>query len=160
MKRIAVFSDTHGRLDRLPFALERMGTVDAFIHLGDFAHDAERIAELLPVPYHAVSGNCDCYRGTDGNAFPREEIVTIEKASLLCVHGDAFRDTYSLSLKAEEAHCAAVLYGHTHIPDLSASGAVLIVNPGSLSLPRGGSRASFAILTVDGKDVNVRHCPL
>lgn len=159
MKRVAVFSDTHGRLDRLPAAIGRMGTVDAFIHLGDYARDAERIARLLPVPYYAVSGNCDGFYGSDPT-FPRERIVTIERASLLCVHGDAFPNPYSLSLKAEEAHCAAALCGHTHIPCLCASGAILIVNPGSLSLPRGGSSASFAVLTIDGGDINVRHYPL
>ena len=45
--RIAVFSDTHGNLSRLPAAQARLGRVDAVIHLGDHCRDAERIARAL-----------------------------------------------------------------------------------------------------------------
>lgn len=155
MIRLAVFSDTHGSLARLPAAMEQAGRVDGFLHLGDYASDAPRIAELLPVPYAAVRGNCDYFYGGP-EPIPSKRIVTYENASLLMVHGDAFYNTYELAELAEKHACAAALFGHTHVPLLTASGPLLIINPGSLSLPRGGSRSSFAVLTIQGKNVDAK----
>ena len=155
MKRIAVFSDTHGTLFRLPEALAAAGEVDAFLHLGDYGSDAVRIAESLPVPYYMVRGNCDY-----DVSLPKYRIVEFESAAIAIVHGDAYRSTHELARFAEEHHCQAVLFGHTHTPLVAAQGPILIVNPGSLSLPRMGSTTSFAILSVEGRDVNVKIIPL
>ncbi len=153
MTRVGVFSDTHGLLAKVPAALDRAGALDGFLHLGDFGSDAERIFRLLPVPHHAVRGNCD-YSGS----LPKQLVVTFEGASLLLLHGDAYayRGTYALALLAEENRCRAVLFGHTHTPLLAAQGEVLILNPGSLSCPRCGSAPSFAVLTIDGRDVHAK----
>lgn len=153
MTRIGVFSDTHGRLSNLSAALDRAGTLDGFLHLGDFGSDAEPIARRLPVPYHAVRGNCD-YSGN----LPRQLVVTYEDASLLLLHGDAYarRGTYALALLAEENRCHAVLFGHSHTPLLAAQGDVLVLNPGSLSCPRCSSAPSFAVLTIDGRHVHAK----
>lgn len=151
MQRIAVFSDTHGRLTRLSAALAKAGPVDAFLHLGDYGEDAKQIATLLPVPYAAVRGNCDIRSN-----LPREHIVRFENTSIMMVHGDAFRSEYALSLLAEENHCQAILFGHTHAPLLAAQGPILVINPGSLSLPRYASEPSFAILTVENSDIRVQ----
>ena len=60
--KVAVFSDTHGSLARLPMVLAALPALDAVLHLGDFAGDGEAIAESLSVPCYAVRGNCD-FRG-------------------------------------------------------------------------------------------------
>lgn len=151
MTRVAVFSDTHGDLSRLDAALLRMELVQAFLHLGDYGGDARRIAEKLSLPYHAVRGNCDA-----ASDFPREQVVQFEKAALFLTHGNLYPDIYSLAYKAEENRCAAALYGHTHEPLLRACGATLIINPGSLSRPRFGSRPSFCVLCIDGQSVQVQ----
>lgn len=151
MQRVAVFSDTHGQLSRLPAALEKAGRLDAFVHLGDYDEDAARIAVLLPVPYAAVRGNCDY-----GSRLPKEHIAHFEDASVMLVHGDAYRSEYELALFAEENGCQAVLFGHTHTPLLTAQGPILIINPGSLSLPRYCSEPSFAVLTITGSDIRVQ----
>lgn len=153
MMRVGVFSDTHGSLANLPAALSQAGKLDLFVHLGDFGSDAMQIAKLLPVPYFAVRGNCDF-----SNKLARQAVVPVEDASILLLHGDACeqQSPYRLALLAEEQHCGAVLFGHTHIPLLSAQGAVLILNPGSLSRPRYGLSPSFAVLSVSGKDINAK----
>lgn len=151
MQRIAVFSDTHGYLDKLPAALAQAGRLDAFLHLGDHGSDAEGIASLLPVPYFAVRGNRDF-----DSQLPREHIARFEDVSIMLLHGDAYRSEYALASLAAQNGCQAVLFGHTHTPLLAAQGPILLVNPGSLSLPRYGSDPSFAILTVNGADIRVQ----
>ena len=156
MKRIAVFADTHNMFSRLPLALERLGKVDMLFHLGDFAIDAEHVAAALgDVPYFAVKGNND-----SGSVYPRLRIERVEDVWIMLVHGDGYHTLYQMIDKARENHCSAVLFGHTHVPLLQADGEILIVNPGSISLPRQGSKPSCALLEVDGKDINVKMIPL
>lgn len=152
MKRIAVFSDTHNMFSRLPLALERIGKVDMLFHLGDYAIDGERIsAELGDVPFFAVRGNNDV-----SSEWPRLRIERVEDVWIMLVHGDAYHNLYHLINTARENRCAAVLFGHTHVPLLQADGELLVINPGSLSIPRRGSKPSCAVLEVEGADINVK----
>lgn len=156
MKRIAVFSDTHNMFSRLPLALERVGKVDLLFHLGDFAIDAERIAhELGDVPFFSVKGNNDA-----GSVYPRVRIERVEDVWIMLLHGDGYHTLYQLIDKARENRCSAVLFGHTHVPLLQADGELLVINPGSMSLPRQGSKPSCAVLEVEGADINVKMLPL
>ena len=137
---------------RLPAAVEKLGRVDLLFHLGDYAIDAERISGALGgVPYFAVRGNNDV-----GSVCPRSRVEYVEDAGIMLVHGDAYYNLYQLTNAAREQHCAAVLFGHTHVPLLQADGDLLIVNPGSMSLPRRGHKPSCALLEVEGKDINVK----
>lgn len=152
MKRVAVFADTHHSFKWLPFAVERLGKVDLVFHLGDFAPDAQQVAEALGgVPFVAVRGNND-----SGSAYSKMRVEQVENAWILLVHGDAFYTIGQMADRARDHRCAAVLFGHTHEPLLRADGEVLIINPGSLSLPRAGSRPSCALLEVEGKDIYVK----
>ncbi len=155
MIRVGVFSDTHGDLSLLYAAKARLGAVDMIVHLGDFASDAKQIGDFFGVPVEAVSGNCDFRAGV-----PSERMIAVENARILIMHGDGYRDIYRIALKAEEQRCDAVLFGHTHVPLLTAQGKLLIVNPGSLSHPRRQSACSCALLTVEGRDVDVKLLPL
>jgi putative phosphoesterase len=141
---------------RLPLALERLGKVDMLFHLGDFAIDAERIAaDLGDVPFFAVKGNNDT-----GSVYPKKRIELVEDVWIMLVHGDGYHTLYQLIDQARENRCGAVLFGHTHVPLLQADGSLLVVNPGSISLPRQGSKPSCALLEVEGSDINVKMIPL
>ena len=59
---------------------------------------------------------------------------------LFCTHGHLFGPQNVPPL----AHGAALLYGHTHVKEISSRDGVLFVNPGSVSLPKDGSN-SYAI---------------
>ncbi len=155
MTRIAVFSDTHGDLLRLDAAMALAGPLNAFLHLGDYAVDALRIAERTGLPYYAVQGNCDMASG-----FPSEQTVAFEKATLLITHGHRYPGIYELACRAESLHCAAALFGHTHKPLLQNSGAVILINPGSLSRPRFGSQPSFCVLEIEKNAVHIKMLPL
>ncbi len=47
-----------------------------------------------------------------------------------------------------------LLWASTHVPSVGRNGAVLLVNPGSATLPAEGSAASFARLTIAGGGVS------
>lgn len=152
MTHVAVFSDTHGMLHRLPEAIKRAGEIDAFLHLGDFGSDAKRMADVLRTPYCAVRGNCDAYNSD----YPRSRVVHFEEVSLFLTHGDGFFSPYALTAAARENGCAAALFGHTHEPLVRADGETLLINPGSLSKPRYGFDPSFALLEIEGRTVRVK----
>lgn len=168
MIRIGVISDTHGSIGALRACLSHAGEVDGWFHLGDYASDAKRLGELTVKPVYSVLGNCDSFSfiEPEENVFPMrqktvasERVVTVDGVRIFLCHGhryDVDFDTYRLSCRAEELNCAAALYGHTHRGELSAFGRVLTLNPGSPSRPRGGSKQSFAILEIEGGDVNAR----
>ncbi|MBR5805115.1 MAG: metallophosphoesterase [Clostridia bacterium] len=151
--KIAVFSDTHGDVSEIRLIEKDLPPLDAVFHLGDYSSDGEQIGKYLGVPCYAVRGNCDY---ATGNGVPYERVVELGGARFFLTHGHRYRGTYELGLAAEEANCGTVLFGHTHEPLLTAFGPVLIVNPGSLSRPRGRSDAGYAVLTVENGDVSVR----
>jgi len=154
MTKLAVFSDTHGYLANLEKAKELLPEdIDAVLHLGDFAADAEDIGRAFGVPVYAVRGNCDEYY--DRSDSPEKRIVVFEGARILMTHGNRCRGTYELGLAAEEARCGAVLFGHTHRQLMTCEGNVLVINPGSLSFPR-GTAAGFALLTIENGDINAK----
>ncbi|MCL2386257.1 MAG: YfcE family phosphodiesterase, partial [Defluviitaleaceae bacterium] len=74
----------------------------------------------------------------------------VEKRILL-THGHnlgVMRDSDRLAYYAREKKVDACFYGHTHIPEMRECGGVFIMNPGSPSCPRGGSKASYGIVEI------------
>lgn len=149
--RIGVFSDTHGDISAAKRFFHSIAPLDYLFHLGDYAADGDKLAKLFVCPIYAVRGNCD-YRSDA----PLERQVDLGGKRFLLLHGHQYYAMSSLLYRAEEAHADMVLYGHTHIPDLSADGPRLLLNPGSLSRPRGGSVESCALILLEGNDLNVR----
>ena len=149
--RIGVFSDTHGDISAARRFFDRIAPLDCLFHLGDYAADGDKLAKLFSCPVYAVRGNCD-YRSDA----PLERQVDLGGKRFLLLHGHQYYAMSSLLYRVEEVHADMVLYGHTHVPDLSADGPRLILNPGSLSRPRGGSVESCALILLDKNDLNVR----
>ena len=149
--RIGVFSDSHGDISIARRFYDSLAPLDYLFHLGDYAADGEKLAKLFACPVCAVRGNCD-YRSGE----PLEKQVDLGGKRFLLLHGHQYYSYSSLLYRGEEVHADMVLYGHTHMPDLSADGPRLILNPGSLSRPRGGSVESCALVLLEGKDMTVR----
>ena len=149
--RIGVFSDTHGDISAARRFFDSLAPLDYLFHLGDNAADGDKLAKLFACPVYAVRGNCD-YRSDA----PLERQVDLGGKRFLLLHGHQYYAMSSLLYRAEEVHADMVLYGHTHMPDLSADGPRLLLNPGSLSRPRGGSVESCALILLEGNDLNVR----
>lgn len=141
--RIGVVSDSHGKKDGMLCLLEKVGKVDAWIHLGDFADDSKFLTDA---PVYAVKGNCDFT-----SKYESEQVITLEGVRIFITHGNKYSPTYSrasLSYKAEELNCSVALYGHTHVSSVEILGSVLVVNPGSPTSPRCGQKPSVAVLEI------------
>ncbi len=147
--RIGVVSDTHGVLDNLEAAISRLGKLDGWIHLGDVAGDAKQIAKRTGLPLQSVRGNCDFSLEA-----PAELIYQPQPGiRLLVCHGHRYgvkSGLQRLQYKAQEEGCCGALFGHTHNPAMEKQGELLLLNPGSLSLPHAGKRPSCAVLEILG----------
>ena len=147
IRRIAVISDTHGHLPgELIAALKN---VDLIIHAGDI--DRLDILDALKAlaPVLAVQGNMD--RGDWAHDIPAMELASIEGILIYVLH-----DLLKLDIEPESIGVKMVISGHTHRPMVEKKGAVLYVNPGSVSLPRGGFKPSFAVIALNDHQLDVQ----
>ena len=142
--KILLISDTHGHTDKLGILLEQYdGTVDMICHLGNSYKDIQKFSPGIPT--HFVHGN-----GDGGFDVPGEKIINFGKAKILLVHGhnhsvyDGMTRLYYYALRAG---VDAAFVGHTHVPHVSQESNIFIMNPGSLTQPRSGSKASYGIVT-------------
>ena len=53
-------------------------------------------------------------------------------------------------------HCQVLISGHTHMPMFQKDGSFYYINPGSTTLPRGGSARSYAVLFIDNGKLDFR----
>lgn len=146
--KVLIVSDTHGREENLRKVLEKTGSIDLMIHLGDVEGAEEYIAALTDAPVHMVAGNNDWY-----SDLPKEEIITIGRYRALLTHGHHYyvgMGHEELKRQAELKNVDIIMYGHTHCPCLEQTGGLTILNPGSLSLPRQeGRRPSYMLMELD-----------
>lgn len=152
MTVIGVLGDSHGRIASVRKTLKIIGDVDMYIHTGDYVRDAKYIRLLTKKRVLYVGGNCDFGSGD------REITETIEGRKIFITHGHNYRvkwDLFSLMMKAREETADIVVFGHIHMPYLSMEYGIHILNPGSISEPRGGSKAGAARMEIDGYNVNI-----
>ena len=137
MKRIGIISDTHGDASAIRACAILGAEADEWYHLGDHASDTEILRRYTDKPIYSVQGNCDFNAG-----IPLSRVMQVEGRRVLLMHGHGYgvapKYTYRACLYAEEQECDVLLYGHTHVSEISTYGSILIVNPGSPSQPRGG----------------------
>ncbi|MEE3421050.1 MAG: metallophosphoesterase [Lachnospiraceae bacterium] len=146
--KILIVSDTHGRLDHLEEAMERVVDFDALIHCGDFEGQDEEIRDMADgVPVTLVRGNNDW-----DSRLPYVETVELDGVRILVTHGHRFGayNTSELVDRAREEGCRVACYGHTHFPVIDEDNdGVDILNPGSLTFPRQPNRRpSYIVMEI------------
>jgi putative phosphoesterase len=116
------------------------------LHAGDLVASSvlAELSELSPV--EAVAGNMDdeALRAT----LPGRTTVEVEGVRIGMVHDGGPRAGREERLRALFPGCAAVVYGHTHVPQLERHGDVWILNPGSPTERRAAPSHSMAVLRV------------
>jgi uncharacterized protein len=151
MTVVAVIADTHlpRGARRLPDAcLERLRSADLVLHAGDFV-SAVFLAELeeLGAPVLGVHGNMD--EPALKEALPRERVVEVDGARIGMIHIPGPRVGREARLTARFPGCDAVVYGHTHVPQVEQAGELWLLNPGSPTERRTAPGHSMLMLRVD-----------
>jgi len=112
----------------------------------------EELRELAPVA--AVLGNMDA--AELGHELPQRRVVEVEGVRIGMVHIPGPAHGRPERLAAAFPACAAVVYGHTHVPDLRQVDGTWILNPGSPTERRSSPHHSMAEISVDGAHLTVR----
>ena len=114
----------------------------------------EELRGLAPV--EAVYGNMD--EPALRELLPEERVVEVAEARIGVVHIPGPAAGREARLAARFSGCDAVVYGHTHIPQVARFGAggVWILNPGSPTERRRGPVHSMLVLEVERSEIEPR----
>jgi putative phosphoesterase len=105
----------------------------------------------LGPPVHGVHGNMD--EPALRARLPETCVVELEGARVGMVHDGGPRAGREERLARRFPGCAAVVYGHTHVPQLARHGDVWILNPGSPTERRRSPSRAMLLLHVSGGGV-------
>jgi putative phosphoesterase len=99
-------------------------------------------------PVEAVYGNQDAPALTQ--TLPLEHVVQVGATRLGMVHIPGPAVGRAARLRARFPDCDAIVYGHTHVPEMSRDDGVWILNPGSPTERRRAPVRGMLLLHVDG----------
>lgn len=136
---------------RLPVeCLRRLETAELILHAGDFVGVAvlEELRGFAPVA--GVAGNMDDAELLE--LLPERRVVEVAGARIGIVHVPGPSMGRGERLAAAFPGCDAVVYGHTHVPEVSRVGDTWVLNPGSPTERRAAPAHSLLML-----DVNAGH---
>jgi len=148
---VAVIADTHmprGRR-RLPGAcVDRLRAADLILHAGDVTA-ASVLAELeaLGPTVHGVHGNMD--EAAVRDRLPAKLVVELGGQRIAMTHDAGPRAGREERLVARFPGCSAVVYGHTHEPQVARVGETWILNPGSPTERRRSPSHTMLVLEVE-----------
>ena len=147
MTKILVVSDSHGDDQIVEDIVAKFGNkVDTMFHTGDSEFYQKN---PLVQQFHIVIGNMDY--GVD---FPVAQVVELPEAKVFETHGHKYNVNFGLTtimLAGEEQAADIILFGHTHQLLATMEQGMLLVNPGSISQPRGQYAyigGTFAIIDI------------
>lgn len=161
MQRLAIISDTHWNVwdpsnpEVLRFQVAMMGGYDQIWHGGDVVDGSvlEALEGLAPV--RCVKGNCDSFMGRN---LPHSVVETVEQVKIAMIHGWDLPLDHAPTVAARFADdVRVIIHGHTHRRRdqevTRADGSkVTLINPGSVSSPRGGEQPGYGELLIDGSE--------
>ena len=143
--KVAIVSDTHGYIDSFIDRLSTMDRPDLILHLGDNTVDGEKISQKIGIKTIIVKGNCD-----SGKRYSESNLVEVEGKKLFLTHGHMYNVKDSLNqiyYKGLELGADIILFGHTHIPINIKEDNIIIMNPGSPTIPKSIDKIpSFGII--------------
>ena len=120
---------------------------DLILHAGDFvAVDVLEELRALGPPVEAVYGNMD--EPALKESLPRERVVEADETRIGMVHIPGPAAGREARLAARFPDCGAVVYGHTHVPQVERFQHLWILNPGSPTERRSAPVHSMLVLQV------------
>ncbi len=161
-----VISDVHGCITALENVLSiyEQGNYEGILLLGDVLNHGPRnplveiydpkacIDVLNQYRQHiiAVRGNCDSEVDQMVLNFPilaDMAVVQLGKRRVVLSHGHLYQRDASDAFFADGD---IYLHGHFHVPQAEVNNGKVILNPGSITLPKEGYKASYGELTQTG----------
>jgi len=150
---IIIVSDNHRVKKGLEKVLKRYTSADCFLHCGD--SNLDRSTDVMR-PFVTVRGNTDYQQG-----YAEDEFVELESGTRIWVtHGHRYSVNSSTDELVKSAKNGSIetmdemlpidiiAYGHTHKVDVKMQEGFLIINPGSISKPRDGTRRTYGRLLI------------
>jgi hypothetical protein len=160
---LAVVSDTHvpGREPEIPaWVRGRIEAADHTIHAGDFdAPETVETVRRLATDLTAVAGNVD----PPSVDLPEVATLAVEDATFVVVHGTGPHESWPERVAGrvrdavDDGRGGTVVgvAGHTHTPTDTVVDGRRLLNPGTASGARPGTRATMLSVRVDGGAVDV-----
>lgn len=154
--KIGIISDTHGALGDFQTLLNRLEDADKIIHLGDVlyhgprndipeGYDPRAMADLIKDDdrFYFVKGNCDSevdQTVLEKDLNESERLIEVGDNVFYIHHGHRYSEDQMVQ-RAKEYGANVVIYGHTHQKVIKNMDGLLVMNPGSLSIPKDGSKS-------------------
>lgn len=156
--RIGLIADTHitqaGR--ELPYQVkEAFQDVELILHAGDLIvlSVLDYLENIAPV--FATRGNGDSGLPADPRLTETRLLTICGKRIGLCHYLEPLGDLTDIMERCFNSAVDIIVFGDTHMANIETRGGVLLINPGSTSLPRGlvGALGSVVILDVTDGEV-------
>jgi len=154
-------SDIHGSKESFDRILDYCQElkIDKIIGLGDYLYHGPRnpipegynpkdlalTINEMPYEFLAVRGNCDAEVDQMVIKYPimdTDKYIELNGFRFFLTHGHHFDENNLPNVDFD-----VFVSGHTHIPVLKKVDGRVFLNPGSVTLPKGGNPKSFAILS-------------
>lgn len=146
--KILVVSDSHGHNGLLRYAIGQEAPFDILIHCGDCQCDLNSIlGKGRDYDLYVVKGNMDyAYH------YPQVLNLKVGFYNIFAAHGDRYGVKYTdedIIKAGKQNHADVILYGHSHVPEVTWKDGILIVNPGSVALPHQyPPKRTYAVLKI------------
>lgn len=175
--KLMIASDIHGSAyfcERLLRAYDTEGA-DRLLLLGDLlyhgprndlprGYEPKRVIEMLNKAKNeilCVRGNCEAEVDQMVLEFPAladYAMIPLDCCVIFATHGHLYNENSMPPIKNGDIF----LYGHTHIPEMRKTEKYIFINPGSVSIPKGGSVNSyitladnlFTLKSLDGDEID------
>ena len=166
--KIGILSDTHGSSLYFNKAMEVLGECDLYLHAGDILYHGPR--NDLPEGYNPkvlteslndmdsiifAKGNCEADVDQMVLNHPIQgpyALVQLDEFRFVVNHGYVGAKDEIIA-NAKKMGADFLILGHTHVKELSFDDTLIIINPGSTSIPKDGSR-SVAIVEINPDEDN------
>ena len=132
--------------------MQLLRAADVVLHAGDFVSTAflDELRALGP-PVEAVHGNMD--EPELKATLPKQHVVDVGGVRVGMVHDAGPRVGREARLAARFEDCEAVVYGHTHVPQVERFQHVWVLNPGSPTDRRRQPVHTMLVLRLRGRRI-------
>lgn len=151
---LVIVSDTHGDRAILESIQQQHPHADAYLYAGDSELAA---SDSIFETYQAVQGNMDF------DAFPMTRTIEVAGITVFMTHGHRFGVNFDLTqliAAGQEVGAQLIVFGHTHQLGVERHDNMVVLNPGSISQPRGQFAdigGTYAVVTGDRHALNVQY---